>query len=167
MNVPLAKAQRKEARRERDARRGRLGQGRFDALVSDLVRLIRLAFEAGATASLWGLEGPLRHAIRSDLCLQGWKWETADLIARELLTTAFRKAGAPQHRPTWNEGQPEWVIHEGLLIERTRCAQCGKALPEGHHKYCDHLCAGMHSDRIRRMKAGAEAQVVRMATRLI
>ncbi len=152
-----AKAKRKEQRRERDRLRGRLGPGRFDALVQELAGVIRLAFEAGATASLWGLEGPLRHAIRSDLCLQGWKWKAADQMARDVLDEAFRRVRA--NRPTWEEGQPEWVIHEGLLIERTRCANCHKPLPEGHYKYCSKLCSDVSSARARRHGEMTEEQV--------
>ncbi|MFP4250929.1 MAG: hypothetical protein ACLFU7_14810, partial [Armatimonadota bacterium] len=85
-------AQRKAARREREARRGRLGRQRFDHLAGDLARVIRLAFQAGDTGSLFGLEGPLRAGIRSDLCLMGWKWADADFMARELLDEAFNGA---------------------------------------------------------------------------
>ena len=103
MNAPARDFKRE--RRERDARRGRLGPGRFDALAKELVGVIRLAFEAGATATLFGLEGPLRHAIRSDLCLQGWRWTDANAMARDLMDDAFRRVNAT--RPTWNEGQLE------------------------------------------------------------
>lgn len=59
---------RKQARQERDARRGRLGQGRYGDLVKEIVGVTRLAFEAGAIGSPFGLEGPLRAEIRGDLC---------------------------------------------------------------------------------------------------
>lgn len=133
---------RKQARQERDARRGRLGKGRADALVKELATVIRLAFEAGATASIFGLEGPLRHAIRSDLCLQGWSWTDADIMAREMLEEVFRVVRAK--RPSWNEGQREWAIAAGTLIERTRCVRCCKPLPEGHFKFCGDLCSGVY-----------------------
>lgn len=107
MTPQFAKQLRKEQRRERERLRGRLGRARFDALAGELARLIRLAFAAGDTGSLFGLEGPLRHGIRSDLCLAGWRWETADAMARDLLEEAFRRARAV--RPDWYEGQPEWV----------------------------------------------------------
>ncbi|WP_074742983.1 hypothetical protein [Celeribacter indicus] len=167
MNLTLIdqKKKRKQQRKERDARRGRLGQGRFDALVNELAEVIRLAFEAGATASVWGLEGPLRHAICSDLCLQGWAWETADLMARELMDCAHRRVGAK--RPTWNEGQPEWVIYEGTLIERTLCANCHKPLPEGRPKFCSDLCKGAHHAITARLKIANEDQAIRIATGLM
>ncbi|SIS63302.1 hypothetical protein [Phaeovulum vinaykumarii] len=38
--------------RARDARRGRLGEARYNALAKELGRVIRLAFQAGATGSL-------------------------------------------------------------------------------------------------------------------
>ncbi len=151
-----------QQRRERDRRRGRLGPGRFDDLVKELVAVIRLAFEAGATASLWGLEGPLRAGIRADLCRQGWKWQDADDMAREMLAAAFRKVNAV--RPTWNEGQLEWTIHEGTLIERTRCVRCHKPLPEGHHKFCSNTCAVSQSHWLARLARANEDLAVRMAT---
>ena len=154
---------RKRARNERDARRGRLGPGRFDALVRELAGVIRLAFEAGATGSLFGLEGPLRHAIRSDLCLQGWRWKDADAMAREMMDEAFRAVRAT--RPTWNEGQPEWTIPANTLIERTRCVRCGKPLPEGHHKFCSDLCASAHGKRLAAIREADEARAVLMAIR--
>ncbi|MBL3571951.1 hypothetical protein DSD19_05450 [Rhodovulum sp. BSW8] len=163
MTPAAAKMKRKLEGREREARRGRLGQARFDALAGELAAVIRLAFEAGATATLFGLEGPLRHGIRSDLCLMGWTWESADLMARELLDEAFKRVRAV--RPTWNEGQPEWVIEAGTLIERTRCINCGKPLPEGHHKYCGEICADSKRRRVARIKEASEDRAVVLAIR--
>ncbi|MFC5737716.1 hypothetical protein [Sinirhodobacter huangdaonensis] len=163
LQLPPHLINRKE-RRARDARRGRMGEQRYNALVVELARVIRLAFQAGATGSLWGLEGPLRAGIRSDLCLQGWGWSAADLMAREVLEDAFRKAGA-MIRPTWNEGQPEWTIEAGTLIERTRCARCGKELPETRHKFCSDLCASAMHMRVRRIKEANEETALDMAVR--
>ncbi|QFQ89880.1 hypothetical protein F8A10_20925 (plasmid) [Paracoccus kondratievae] len=70
-------------------------------------------------------------------------------------------------RPSWDEGQPEWTIHAGTLIERTRCVRCHKPLPEGHFKFCSNTCAASHSHRLARMKDAEEDQVIRLATRLI
>ena len=164
--TPQAKALlRKERRRERDAMRGKLGDGRFDPLVKELARVIRLAFEAGDTGSLFGLEGPLRAGIRSDLCRQGWGWERADLAARDLLDEAFRTVHAI--RPPWDEGQPEWTIHAGTLIERTRCARhgCGKPLPEGHYKYCSRLCGLAQQKANALMKEASADNIVQLAVR--
>jgi len=148
-----------KAMREAAARRKRFGTGRFAGLVEELAGVIRLAFEAGATASLWGLEGPLRHAIRSDLCLQGWEWQEADLVAKEILAEAFRKVNAV--RPSWNEGQLEWAISAGTLIERTRCAHCHGPLPEAHHKFCGRSCAVSHHQRLSEMRTSTEEQALR------
>ncbi|MDB6179559.1 hypothetical protein PAF17_18980 [Paracoccus sp. Z330] len=153
---------RKRQRQERDARRGELGPGRYSALVKDLAGTIRLAFEAGATASLFGLEGPLRHGIRADLCLQGWPWTKADLMAREMLEDAFRVARAV--RPSWEEGQQEWAIHAGTLIERTRCVRCHGPLPEGHYKFCSNNCAASHSRALGRLREAQEDRAVKFAT---
>lgn len=119
---------------------------RYEALVDNLARTIRIAFEAGETGSLWGLEGPLRASIRADLCLQGWRWKDADELARDVLAAAFRRVGAS--RPSWNEGQLEWTIEAGTLIERTRCVRCHKPLPEGHHKFCSHHCNAVYHTRL-------------------
>lgn len=153
--------ERKRLRRERDARRGMLGAGRFDVLVRELAAVIRLAFEAGATATLFGLEGPLRAGIRADLCRQGWPWGGADDIAREMLVEAFRKVNAT--RPAWEEGQPEWAIHAGTLIERTRCIRCHGPLPEGHHKFCGHVCAASHNQRLATRKRATDERAVKLA----
>lgn len=152
-----------KAMREAAARRKRFGAGRFAGLVEELTGVIRLAFEAGATASLWGLEGPLRHAIRSDLCLQGWSWDQADLVAKEILAEAFRKVNAV--RPSWNEGQLEWTREAGTLIERSACARCHGPLPEGHHKFCSSMCKDSHHHHISFMKRSTEDRVVLSAVR--
>ncbi|UFS64543.1 hypothetical protein LO749_10270 [Paracoccus denitrificans] len=149
------------ARREREARRGRLGKGRFDLLVKELVAVIRLAFAAGATATLFGLEGPLRAGIRADLCRQGWRWQDADDMAREMLDEAFRAVRAT--RPGWDEGQPEWTIHAGTMIERTCCARCHAPLPEGRRRFCSDLCRNSHHGHISRLKEMDEARAVRSA----
>jgi hypothetical protein len=165
MTPAFAKSLRKAAQRERDKLRGRMGAGRFDAILGELVAVIRLAFAAGATGSLFGLEGPLRHAIRSDLCLQGWRWRDANGMACALLEEAFRTVRA--ERPSWNEGQPEWTIEAGTLIERTRCVRCHKPLPETHKKFCSDLCRTSHHLRLYRLREAGEDLAVHMATRLI
>ncbi|WCR01913.1 hypothetical protein [Paracoccus saliphilus] len=157
----LDKKSRQGDRRERDARRGRLGPGRFDNLVRELAGVIRLAFEAGATSSLFGLEGPLREGIRADLCRQGWHWQDADDMARELLEYAFRKVHAI--RPSWEEGQREWAIHAGTLIERTRCIRCHTPLPEGHYKFCSNICGASHSQRLATRKRASDEKAVKLA----
>lgn len=161
MSPNFAKFLRKQARREMEIRRGRLGRQRFDWLVGELAATIRLAFAAGATGSLFGLEGPLRHAIRSDLCLQGWRWIDAHIMACDLMDEAFRRVRA--ERPTWNEGQPEHVIEAGTLIERTRCARCHNPLPETHKKFCSDLCRTGHHMRLTRLRQAQEDEAVRLA----
>ncbi|WP_126974659.1 hypothetical protein [Frigidibacter oleivorans] len=165
MTPAAAKMQRKLARVERDAERGKLGEGRYEHLVKELARVIRLAFEAGATGTLFGLEGPLRHGIRADLCLQGWRWHSADRMASELLDDAFRRVRAK--RPTWNEGQPEWAIAAGTLIKRTRCVRCCKPLPEGHFKFCGDLCAGVYHNALSLRREAQGDRAVDMAVRSI
>lgn len=160
--TPEAKRRlRKERNRQRDALRGRVGTGRFDAIVTALARIVRLTFETGDTASVFGLEGPLRAALRSDFCLQGWGWLSADLMARDLLAEVFTRIGA--ERPDWYEGQPEWAIKAGTLIERTRCVRCHKPLPDGNRKFCSRLCNTSHAHLMMLKRNAGEDQAVRLA----
>ncbi|CAM3862387.1 hypothetical protein [Paracoccus yeei] len=162
LQMPLHLINRR-ARRAHDARRGRLGEARYNMLVQELARVIRLAFEAGDTGSLFGLEGPLRAGIRSDLCRQGWGWNSADLAARDMLDDAFRVVRAI--RPTWNQGQPDWTTEAGTLIGRACCVRCHKGLPEGHHKFCSRICAQSHSAHLGRLRDASENAALDMAVR--
>jgi mono/diheme cytochrome c family protein len=163
MTPQFAKALRRAARREQERFKGRLGQARFAAIRAELVAVIRLAFAAGATGSLFGLEGPLCAAIRSDLCLQGWRWRDANDMAKLLLSEAFFVVGA--ERPSWAEGQPEWVISAGNLIERTRCANCHGPLPEERPKFCSDLCKNAHGLRVMRLREAQEDTALDMAVK--
>ncbi len=84
-------------------------------------------------------------------------------MARELLDNAFRVVRA--NRPAWNEGQLEWTIHAGTLIERTRCVRCRKDLPEGHHKFCSSLCVSAHWGKLENLKKADEDSTVKLAIR--
>lgn len=155
---------RKERQREGDRLRGRLGKDRSEAVVAGLRRIMRHEFVAGRTATLFGLEGPLRHALRETLCLQGWDWADADDAARQLVDAALASLWAM--RPTWNEGQPEWAIEQGTLIARTRCARCHAPLPEGHHKFCSRLCSTAYNSWLSDMRRADESNVMRIAARM-
>lgn len=164
--TPAAKAMlRKERRRERDAMRGKLGETRHRALVDRLAKTIRTEREAGRIATLFNLEGPLRHAIRAKLCREGWGWGDADQMARDVLEATFNRLGA--YRPSWNEGQPEWLIEGGALIQRDRCARhgCRKPLPEGHRKFCGKLCRDAHHASLDRLMSADEDAALDMAVR--
>lgn len=161
----MIRAKKRQTPTERDARRKRLGQRRFHDLVMNLAGLMRLTFEAGETGSLFGLEGPLRAAIRADLCRAEWGWRDADALARDLLDEAFKAIRAT--RPAWNEGQLEWTVHAGTLIERTRCVRCHKPLPEGHFKFCGAVCQSAHWQQVSRMKDASEDAATLMAVRSI
>ncbi len=156
---------RKLERQARDARRGRLGGQRFGLLVMELTAVSRMAFEAGAVGSVFGLEGPMRHAVRADLCLQGWRWREADILARDAMDEALRKLNA--ERPTWKEGQLEWTVEAGTLIERTRCVRCHKPLPEGHHKFCGSLCRAVSHQKAYRLRQAQSDMAIKLAIRRI
>lgn len=161
MTPEAKRLMRKERNRERDALRGHVGAGRFQTIVGDLAALVRLAFQAGQIASVFGLEGPLRAGLRADFCLQGWGWRSADLMARDLMAEVFARIGA--ERPDWYEGQPEWTIRPGTLIERTRCVRCHTPLPEGHYKFCSRLCNTSHASLMALKRQASEDQAVRLA----
>lgn len=161
MTPQARRMMRKERNRERDARRGKVGRGRFEALANDLGRIILLAFQTGQIASIFGLEGPLRAGLRADLCRQGWGWLAADLTARDLLSEIFTRIGAK--RPDWYEGQPEWTIEAGTLIERTRCVRCQAPLPEGHYKFCSRMCSASHAAFMHRKRQASEDLAVHLA----
>lgn len=134
---------------------------RKNTIAGDIASVIRLAFQAGEIATLFGLEGPLRASLRADLCLRGWKWSDADQAARDIIASAHRIAGA--ERPDWYEGQPEYTIREGVLIERSRCIKCHKPLPEENHKFCSRLCGDAHRHRVTELREGGEDAVLKIA----
>ena len=164
MTPTARRMMRNERRREMDRQRGRLGRERAEVIVGRLRRIIRHEFVEGRTATLFALEGPLRHAIRTTLCLQGWHWADANEAATRLIDAALASLGAS--RPTWNEGQPEWTIEQGTLIARTRCARCHSPLPEGHYKFCSKTCSRTYNSWLAEMRQANESNVIRIAARM-
>ena len=138
---------------------------RKSTIVSEVAGVIRQAFIEGEIASLWGLEGTLRASLRADLCLRGWRWEIADQTAKDIVAGAHTVIGAK--RPSWYEGQPDYAVSEGLLIERTRCANCHKALPEDRKKFCSHLCYDAHHHRLSRRRAVTDGKGAELAIRAL
>lgn len=116
----------------------RLTHRRRLVMAGQVATVIRLTFAAGRISTLFGLEGAIVAALRSDLCLRGWRWREAHGAAANIVHIAHGLLGA--ERPTWYEGQPDFVISPGLLIERTRCKRCHRPLPEGRPKYCSNAC---------------------------
>jgi hypothetical protein len=82
-------------------------------------------------------EGPVRHSVRSAICLQGHSWPSADAEAEILVNSAFKSMGA--HRPTWDQGQREYT----LPLEN--CNWCSGALDEvqimRRNRFCSTMCA--------------------------
>ncbi|MET4104623.1 hypothetical protein ABIE58_004082, partial [Roseovarius sp. MBR-78] len=132
-------------RRERDAARRKLSKDRAETIVGHLCALTRVALEEGRVLTPLAYEGLFRRVIRSELCLQGWSWSAADDTARDVVAVVF--AIMQVKRPNWYEGQPEWTIERGSLIERTRCANCGHPLPEDRPKFCSDGCRKVHGLR--------------------
>ena len=114
-------------------------------------------------ASPFEFEGPALAAIRADLCLAGWPWEAAHQEARQLVLAALDRIGA--RRPSWEVGQPE-AVHSHLdLFQRTRCARCGKHLPEGRRKFCSQLCGRSAAQDRKSAERKAQEAAARQARR--
>jgi len=143
--TPTPKLKRRVKRINRDKRR-------------HLVELATAVLRSGE-ASLFAFEATCRHGLRSRFCLAGWKWNDADALAEDIVSEALRLLGAK--RPTWEEGQPEYVQNGGgALIERTRCVRCHTPLPEGHYKFCSRLCGQSHREILGRRQTMSEDKVI-------
>lgn len=140
----------------------RMNQTRRTNLVAELAKATRLAFTEGRIPTLLSYEAVHRNTIRSVLCLRGWPWVAADMAAQAVVQAVLLRLVA--QRPSWNEGQREWTVAGGTLIERTRCANCHKRLPEGHHKFCGGGCGAIHSSRLSRLRNANEAQAAKLAS---
>ncbi len=81
-------------------------------------------------------EGEIRAGLRSALCLEGHGWHPSDHESEGLLATAFTKMGA--RRPTWLEGQPEY------LVPSENCIRCGGELDDETmtraSRFCSETC---------------------------
>lgn len=150
-------------RRERDAARQRLSKDRAENIIGNLCAMTRHAMQTGRILIPLAYEALFRRVIRSELCLQGWRWQSADETACDLITITLSMLQAK--RPTWNEGQPEWTIERGTLIERTRCATCHKPLPEHHTKFCGKGCRNIHGLRLMKLREADEWQMATLASR--
>lgn len=149
-------------RREADAVRRRLSKDRAEMIVGNLCALTRAALEDGRLLTALGCEGLYRRVIRTELVLQGWPWADADKTARDVVNVVF--AILQVKRPSWYEGQPEWTIERGTLIERTRCANCGNPLPDERPKFCCDGCRKVHALRMFRLRSASEDQMATLAS---
>ena len=146
------------------AQRRKLNRGKHKHLVERVAAFMSQEKADGRAPTLFTYEASIRHGIRAGLCLEGWGWADADQAAADVVATALRQAGA--QRPTWAEGQPEYVqLGAGALIERTRCVTCKGTLPEGHRKFCSDVCNSVHHLRVYAMQAAQEAEAYDKAVR--
>jgi hypothetical protein len=153
----------KHTRAAKDAARGKLAKMRGEDIAEFLAGLTSEALAAGRIPSKFAYEALFRASLRSALCLQGWGWADADQAAAGVVQASLRKLKA--ERPSWNEGQPEWTIEGGTLIERTRCIRCHNPLPEGHFKFCSALCKGGHHARLHWLRQANEGQISKTVAR--
>ena len=106
-------------------------------------------------------EAACRTGLRSAWCLSGWSWHRADERAHDVVERALRRNGV--HRPSWQEGQPEWTQAGVTRDDRTRCARCGgemePSLSANTRLYCSAVCRNaahfdrMDADKLRDEKA--------------
>ena len=120
-----------------------------------LVRVVATILAMGEPTK-FTFEATCRHVVRSRLCLAGWRWADADDTAAGIVSDALRRLGA--QRPSWKEGQPEWTQDGFSPTPRIWCVRCRTRLPEGHWKFCGHLCAQAHFDNQARIQASAEGE---------
>lgn len=143
----------KRARKARTQRRERI--------ITAIITVCREDWRAGVTPTVLNHEGTLRASLRAGFCLGGMGWREADTLAIEIITDAFRKAGAK--RPTWKEAQPEWTDGGVIRGTRTRCANCEKPLEMEQRTYCGKLCFDAHRARLARQE---DLEKARMLERL-
>ena len=147
--LQLTPAARKMIRAAREPKAGRLlGEQRHRQLVAVVAVILRK-----------GDPTPFRHeaaciaAVRIKLILAGgWLWRDADRASREVVREALKAVGAK--RPTWAEAStPHYAQGDAVsLVERTRCRQCGRKLPEENRLFCTVGCRTLWHSR----KADAE-----------
>ncbi|WMS43434.1 hypothetical protein RDV64_03250 [Acuticoccus sp. MNP-M23] len=141
-----------------------LNDRRRQMMAAAVADIIRGGLEDGAP-SKFAFEAPIRQAIRSRLCLRGKLWSEADLIAGDVVARGLALVGAV--RPTWAEGQPDYVqLGAGAQIERTRCVRCHKPLPGEHTKFCGTLCAKAYHMRLARLHNFNDERAYDTAARL-
>lgn len=84
-------------------------------------------------------EGATRHGLRAALCAEGYGWERSDHEADLIVQAGLSRMGAV--RPTWDQGQPEYVL------AREDCRWCARPMPaeeaEGLRRgqFCSVECA--------------------------
>lgn len=113
----------------------------------------------------FAFEGAARAGLRSAFCLASWPWAAADREAAIILEDAFKALGVS--RPSWYEGQPEYVERVGGGFT---CRNCGVDLGEDRHvngrerAFCSRLCLGVWHKRRERMDDNRQARAAYLAT---
>lgn len=163
-SASLGKRQKAQANKPKPTVR-QINKDRRKHLVDRAAEIMRSARQAGFVPTLLGLEGPIRHGLRSRLCLAGWTWCEADAAAVAIVEEALKRIGA--QRPSPAEGQPDYAQNgAGAMIERTRCVRCHDPLPEGHTKFCSQLCNCAHHLRTTRRMEATDGRAYDLAVRL-
>lgn len=86
-------------------------------------------------------EGAVRSGLRSGLCVSGYSWERSDAAAAEIVAESLRRLGAK--RPTWEQGQREYVECEDVCIH-CRSQLETTSMDPWRHTYCSKVCRDAH-----------------------
>jgi hypothetical protein len=78
------------------------------------------------------------HSLRANLCLLGFSWVLAHVLATDVVMRALDQIGA--RRPSWIEGQREFTSLGYTMRVDVNCWQCGDQLPMFRKKYCSDEC---------------------------
>lgn len=113
-------------------------------IVGAMATVMHRDFRNGVTPSPFAYEGMFRAALRSSLCLAGWRWDIADQAARDVVGEALRQINA--QRPPWTEGQRDYV-RDGSIMPKGQCRECGKALEGRQETYCSAHCKNAYKWR--------------------
>lgn len=110
----------------------------------------------GWTFSPFQHEASCRHGLRSALCLDGAPWGTAEAEAKAIVSGAL--ALLEVRRPTWEQGQREYVI------AAEDCNWCGRPLDPDHirARFCSPEC-GRSALEHRNYERTAKDDLVRQA----
>ncbi len=154
----------KLTRKELDAARGRLAKMRAEEITGRLCQITRQALEDGRIVTPLSCEAIFRQTIRASLCLEGWRWRDADKEAATVVGVVLSILQAK--RPTWEQGQREYVTYGGALIERTRCSNCGKKLEGDQLRFCSSLCRVSFHARLNRLRGYNDEKTAEMVAKV-
>lgn len=129
-----------------------------DAIITNVAQILNLG-----ESSKWEFEGACLAGLRSHRCLAGHEWHAADKWAAKVVAHALARIGA-SIRPTWQQGQPDFVEGMDGLIDRRRCVTCGGRIDDDSRRlYCSDECNRTAATRRMAARLYKEAEAARLA----